>query len=65
MNVPTFHTNRQSPATATRQCGLRLCLEYIAHRITPRALNSPEEWGPSDHCRVTIEGRMSRQLLVE
>lgn len=55
MNVPTFHTNRQSPATATRQLDFVFASKDIAHRIATSALNSPEEWGPSDHCRVRIE----------
>ena len=27
----------------------------LADSLTVRALNRPEEWGPSDHCRIEIE----------
>jgi exonuclease III len=59
-NVPTFHTNRQSPATATRQLDFVFASDSIADRVTVKALNSPEEWGPSDHCRVMIELEMKK-----
>jgi len=55
LNVPTFHTNRQTPATATRQLDFVFASESIADRVMVKALNSVEEWGPSDHCRVIIE----------
>jgi hypothetical protein len=29
----------------------------IADRIEVRALNTPEAWGPSDHCQVVIDVR--------
>jgi len=29
--------------------------ERLAERVRVRALNEPEEWGPSDHCRVEVE----------
>jgi endonuclease/exonuclease/phosphatase family metal-dependent hydrolase len=60
LNVPTFHTNRQSPATATRQLDFVFASESIADRVKVRALNSVEEWGPSDHCRVMIELEMKK-----
>lgn len=46
-NVPTFTTQNQ--------------LDYVfASRgfhesVSVRALNAPDEWGPSDHCRIVIE----------
>jgi len=55
LNVPTFYTNRQTPATASRQLDFVFASESIADRISVKALNSVEEWGPSDHCRVMIE----------
>ena len=55
LNVPTFHTNQQSPATATRQLDFVFASASIANRVTVKALNSLEEWGPSDHCRKLIE----------
>jgi endonuclease/exonuclease/phosphatase family metal-dependent hydrolase len=55
LDVPTFHTNQQTPVTATRQLDFVFASESIAKRVTVRALNSVEEWGPSDHCRIKIE----------
>jgi hypothetical protein len=54
-NVPTFHTNRQLPAAATRQLDFVFASADIARRVRVRALNEPGAWGPSDHCRVAIE----------
>ena len=53
--VPTFHHSQQTPATATRQLDFVFASRSIADRVRTRALNEPEEWGPSDHCRVLIE----------
>ena len=53
-NVPTFHTNRQTPETATRQLDFVFASESIKDRIAVRAINDPDEWGPSDHCRIEI-----------
>ncbi len=54
-NVPTWHTIGRSPDTADRQ------LDYVfASRdldLNVRALNEPDEWGPSDHCRIAIQLR--------
>jgi hypothetical protein len=54
-NVPTYHTNRQSPASATRQLDFVFASHDIADRLAVRALNDPQDWGPSDHCRIRIE----------
>ena len=56
-NVPTFHHSRQSPETATRQLDHVFASAELAGSLTVRALNGPEEWGPSDHCRIEIELR--------
>jgi len=53
--VPTFHHSRQKPATATRQLDFVFASTPLAHRVEVRALNTAEEWGPSDHCRVLID----------
>lgn len=53
-NVPTFRTNRGDPSTASRQLDFVFASEAIADRVQTAALNRPEEWGPSDHCRVRI-----------
>ncbi len=55
LNVPTFHSNKQTPQTAARQLDYVFASESIADRVKARALNSVEEWGPSDHCRIMIE----------
>lgn len=54
-NVPTFRTRRAAPATATRQLDFVFASDSIAARVDATALNRPEEWGPSDHCRIRIE----------
>jgi len=54
-NVPTYHTNHQTPASATRQLDFVFASNSMAESIHVRALNEPEQWGPSDHCRVEIE----------
>ena len=55
MNVPTYHTNQQSIAEATRQLDFVFASTGIADQVRVRALNEVDEWGPSDHCRVAIE----------
>jgi len=54
-NVPTYHTSHQSPATATRQLDFVFASAGLAECTHVSALNSPEQWGPSDHCRIQIE----------
>ena len=53
-NVPTYHTNRQEPSTATRQLDFVFASDALGEQIDVRALNEPDHWGPSDHCRVEI-----------
>jgi len=54
-NVPTFHTNHQSPESATRQLDFVFASAGLDESVAVRALNQPAEWGPSDHCRIEIE----------
>ncbi len=54
LNVPTYHSPRASPATATGQLDFVFASESMAESVQVRALNRPEEWGPSDHCRLEI-----------
>ena len=54
-NVPTFHSTHQNPTTATRQLDFVFASKAIADRLEVKALNEPEEWGPSDHCRIEIQ----------
>ena len=53
--VPTFHHSRQSPSTATRQLDFVFASAPLARHVDVRALNQPDQRGPSDHCRVVID----------
>ena len=53
-NVPTYHPPMRSPATATRQLDYVFASRGMADSVRVRALNEPDEWGPSDHCRLEI-----------
>ena len=54
-NVPTFRTKRKRPETAANQLDYVFASRGFHERITTRARNAPEEWGPSDHCRIEID----------
>ena len=54
-NVPTFHSNRMTPGSATRQLDFVFVSDSLAGSLEVTALNEPDKWGPSDHCRVVIE----------
>jgi hypothetical protein len=54
-DVPTFHHSRQTPATASRQLDFVFASTSLIDQIKVGALNGPDEWGPSDHCRLEIE----------
>jgi hypothetical protein len=54
-NVPTFHSSRQTPATASRQLDFVFASRSIADLIDVTALNQVANWGPSDHCQVQID----------
>jgi len=53
-NVPTYHTARQTPETATRQLDFVFASAGLADQVSAKALNQPDSWGPSDHCMVAI-----------
>lgn len=55
LNVPTYHSNAQTPATATRQLDFVFASREIADRVSARALNGIDDWGPSDHCMIEIK----------
>jgi len=55
LDVPTYHTRAQGPSGAQRQLDFVFASRSIAERVTTRALNGVDEWGPSDHCRIAIE----------
>lgn len=54
-NVPTYHTSRQNPATASRQLDFVFASQALAPDVRVTAVNELDEWGPSDHCRVRID----------
>jgi hypothetical protein len=54
-NVPTYHTNRQTPATATRQLDFVFASDGLVDHVKVSAMNEPENWGPSDHCQIEID----------
>jgi endonuclease/exonuclease/phosphatase family metal-dependent hydrolase len=54
-NVPTYHTKHQTPITATRQLDFVFVSNSLTEHVRVKALNEPDQWGPSDHCRVEIE----------
>jgi len=54
-NVPTYHTTHQSPETASRQLDFVFASKSLIDDVNVRAINNPDEWGPSDHCRIEIE----------
>ena len=53
-NVPTYHPPMRSPATATRQLDYVFASRGMVDSVNVRAINEPDEWGPSDHCRLEI-----------
>lgn len=55
LNVPTYHSTQQSPTTATRQLNYVFATRGLVETLRVRALNEPDQWGPSDHCRLEIE----------
>lgn len=52
---PTYRTRRESPRDATVQLDHVFASRGFHEQIKVRAINSPEQWGPSDHCRILIE----------
>ncbi|MXV79628.1 MAG: endonuclease/exonuclease/phosphatase family protein [Chloroflexi bacterium] len=55
LNVPTFHSTQQAPETAQSQLDYAFASRGFHQRVKARALNSPEECGASDHCRIVID----------
>ena len=55
-NVPTYYTARQRRAeNAVRQLDYVFASRGFHEQVAVRALNGVEEWGPSDHCRLSIK----------
>lgn len=59
-NVPTYYTNRQRPESAANQLDYVFASRGFHESVRTRALNAPEEWGLSDHCRIAIDVDLSR-----
>lgn len=53
-NVPTWVRNGRNPGEANRQFDYAFASRGFHERVKVRALNSADEWGPSDHCRLLI-----------
>lgn len=53
--VPTFRARNSDPTSATRQLDFVFASRGLLPSLRVTALESPDEWGPSDHCRVDIE----------
>ncbi len=54
-DVVTFSTMGSTPAQARTQADYVFATENIADRVSVHALNHPDDWGPSDHCRLVID----------
>lgn len=54
-NVPTYHSSQRDPATAEHQLDYVFASRGFHESVSARALNSVEDWGSSDHCRIVIE----------
>lgn len=54
-NVPTYYSNRSSPADAQTQLDHVFASRGFHETVKTSALNGVNEWGPSDHCRLLIE----------
>ncbi len=56
LNVPTYHTvGERTPEAASQQLDYAFASRGFHKDIKVSALNSIDEWGPSDHCRLLIE----------
>lgn len=65
LNVPTFRTNSRKPETATRQLDFVFVSKPLRSRVRVSAQNDPQDWGPSDHCRIEIEMDMNNWPCIE
>ena len=54
-NVVTFRRPGQALANVDQQLDYVFASRGFHESVTTRALNSVEEWGASDHCRLLIE----------
>ena len=56
-NVVTFHRPGQAVGDADQQLDYVFASRGFHESVTTRALNSVDDWGASDHCRLLIEIR--------
>ena len=54
-NVPTYRMPGRSPDAASTQLDYAFASRGFHETVKVRAMNSVEEWGASDHCRLRIE----------
>ena len=54
-NVPTYHAPQRTPASAQDQLDYVFASCGFHESVTVRAMNSVDEWGASDHCRLLIQ----------
>jgi hypothetical protein len=54
-NVPTFRTRKTDPSSATRQLDFVFASTDLVAHLHVRVCNTVDGWGPSDHCRITIQ----------
>ena len=55
-NVPTYYSLRvKTPENAVHQLDYVFASRGFHQSVRTRALNKPNEWGSSDHCRILIE----------
>ena len=53
-NVPTAYYAKGGPAAAVNQLDYAFASRGFHQRVSVRAMNDVEEWGPSDHCRLVM-----------
>ena len=55
LEVPTYYTTAQTPATAAIQLDHVFVSRGLHGHVTVSAMNEIDEWGSSDHCRIIID----------
>ena len=63
-NVPTFYRPWTKPETAVNQLDYAFASRGFHEKVSVRAMNDIEEWGPSDHCRLMIEVKDNARVAV-
>jgi len=54
-SVPALVSNRHHPEGVRRPLDFVFASESIVERVSVRALDGVDEWGPSDRCRVVVD----------